>query len=697
MKRCYLLSLLLLATGCDLLLESQTIELEIFPVEVRVTAPAGVDVGGIPVTFSHSDRLTTNPQGRLRVNYQGARFGRLHIAVELPGGLQATGPVEQEFVLDHDAEGKPAAVRFIVAATSGAPPTTAPGTQAKYVVVVDSDCEGQDVEVDGDFLGTTDEDGYLEKNFMSSPGGVVRIVAKATGRCAEIACAFVLPEQGAILNVEPSCDAGQAGASPPPPAEPPPLPAADPDDDALAAANMPEGDAPLPDDQLDPAPEAVKPPPPPRKKRRRRRRSRSRRVVRTPPPDVEDDPFFDNDDPDESASAAPSALTRSAPPPSTPVRPPPLVGTDVADLEADAEEDDPLEVEAPPPPEPPRPEPPPSLEPVRQPVIAQRSSASSARDVDDDLPAGDDPIESPPPALPSVSPPPLAGTDDISDERTFNDDTSVAPPPPPQLEPVRPRDGRKATVTCDPAGLDLYVDGKLALRDCRRRSTVYLSPGVRKLTLSGPDCAETRPKFIEVGAKGRIPAIKILGQCRSDCLDGIRQQLARSAKLREGELACLKRATSAQADYIEAKLMLAHVYATQGQSKQAERVLTDALGTRQGRSDPELRVRLAELLGKRKELERASKEAEAAWRYRMKFRGTRAQREQWILNTLKLRAGFFEQLFYAQEEVVYYDKAISTYNDLERTARQSRNSTMAGYARTARERVKVQRRRLDGE
>ena len=270
-------------------------------------------------------------------------------------------------------------------------------------------------------------------------------------------------------------------------------------------------------------------------------------------------------------------------------------------------------------------------------------------------------------------------------------------PPPPAEQPYRPADGRPAPVTCAPEGRELYVDGRLALRECGPRKTVYLSPGVHKLTLRGGGCPETRASFVEVPAKGRIKPIEIRGECKSNCVDSIRSRLASDARLSESELTCLKRAGSGDRRYIEAKLMLAHVYAKQGQAQQAEQVLGEALKTRSGRSDPELRVRLAELLGKRKELERASKEAEAAWRYRMKFRGSRTQRERWILNTLKLRAGIFEQLFYAEEEVAYYTKAVATYTDLERTARQSQNTDMARYARAALSRVELQRRRLDGE
>ncbi len=631
----------LATSGCGQFFETETITLEIFPVEVKVAGPAGTHLAGIPVTFSHSDRLTTNGQGRLRVNYQGAAGGKLHIAVELPEGLVAQGPSEKEFVLGHDANGNPAAVRFVVPVTTqGAAPETSIDGQVKYVVVVDSDCEGQEVEVDGDPLGTTDEDGYLEKHFMRAPGGFARIVARAKGPCDQLVCGFALPSEGAILNVEPGC----AGADP---------------DTAGALAGAPP---PVPA-ELDLSEEKEPPPPPPAPRRRRRPRPAPReRVVIQPEPlqpsddEVSDRPLPGFDEEEGDAAPEPPPPTRVAridrrPAASTEreravVMPPSLGDPPPADLSA--------------------------------------SLAAAADSTDAPLPRDDDDFG-----------------DDFGDDFATDDPSDAVEAPvesaPPPDQPIRPANGRAATVSCEPPGLDLYVDGQLALRACGPKSTAYLAPGVRKLTLSGPECAETLPTFVEVPARGRIKPIKAAGACRSNCIDQVRSQAQSGRKLSESDLGCLKGVSASAAHYLEAKLLLAHVYTAQSQIRQAERVLSQALETRRGRSDPELRVRLAELLGRRKQLTEASQQAEAAWRYRMKFRGSRPQREKWILNTLKLRAGFFEQLFYAEEELGYFQKAMAIYTDLERTAEQSKNAEMMTYARDSRDRVQRQRQRLDGE
>ena len=779
------------AWGCDRLLETETIALEIFPVEVLITAPTGTNLGGIPVTFSDNDRLITNEQGRLRVNYQGAVGGALDIAVHLPDELRADSPARQTFTLQRSEEGKPAPIRFVVLVTSKAgPPTETPAEdQTRYVVVVDTDCPQQPVEVDGESLGSTDEDGYLEQHFLRDPGGYARIVAKSKGRCPQVVCSFVLPEAGAILKVEPGCNeaantartgiaagpnaaASAAGALA--------LNATDTTDrgsegrtggkvDAdsskkkrksrkkrkrsarkrrkrksakttkvAAADRQEEGAMPvaetaltlMPQDEAESAPVALEPDPPlfaPKKRqpsaritrapddperlaqRQRRARARERRLRAQEQRRARERQLRAQEERRAQERALQAEEERRA-------RERELRALRAEEERRDreralrAEEQRRAEAER-------------ERERLAQERRAQaererqlRASAAARPATDPVVPDLEDEdapirIESPPARAPAARP---ASADPRVPVSTLQSDRGLAPSAPaveataaasadstangaPLAEPVRPSDGRRARVSCTPPGLDLYVDGQLALRDCGERSVVYLSPGVRKLTLSGPECAETQPVFTEIGQRGSIKPIEVAGGCRSRCAESVRRALASTPKLDEGVLSCLKEVQAGQSNYLEARLLLAHVYARSGRPQQAERALAEALKTRRGRSDPELRARLAELLGRRGQLEEASGEAEAAWRYRMKFRGGRAARVQWILNTLKLRAGFFEQLFYAEEEVAFYDKAIATYNDLEKTARQSRNRNMVSYARAARDRVRVQRRRLDGE
>ena len=691
----------LLLFGCDRLLESETIALEIFPVEVRVTGPVGTNLDGIPVTFSRNDRLTTNAKGRLRVNYQGAAGGKLHIAIDVPERLKALGPMEREFDLGHTAEGQPAPVRFILPVKPVAKAKTPRPKQGdtKFVVVVDTDCEGQPVSVDGESLGVTDEDGYLEKSFVGTPGRRVQIVAESKGKCPKVQCGFSLRDGAGILNVEPGCGAESLRADGPPPLTPAPDPApAAMTAGALAASKL--AAAPATESPAKESPPSLSPLPPKRsktppaakkkskkEKKKRKIRRRAKRVVRaerSPPKrssskrstPKRSSPKRSTPNRSSSklvAAAAPDDLDDDDfewPPPSppTPARRPvrPAPASSATSVSATVEvvvppSPPPRRVAAPPPPreaEPSRESKPASrTEPAVQPALAAPSTARRA-----EIPPsgsvqrspasvttaarGDEPKR--PPAVPDDSPPlvPLS--------------KSNVRPAAAREEPIRPADGRRTTVSCEPAGLDLYVDGQLAARGCGVRSIAYLSPGVRKLTMSGAACRQTRPTFVEVPAKGRIEPIRVAGKCKSDCTQRVRQQLRASGRPASKDLACLRRFTARQPKYIEAKLMLAHVYTTQGDAERAEQVLTEALRTRRGRSDPELRVRLAELLGRRRRLRQASKQAEAAWRYRMKFRGTRAQRQRWILNTLKLRAGFFEQLFYSQEELNYYEQAIAT-------------------------------------
>ena len=711
-------ALLAAATGCEGLLESETVTLEIFPIEIRVSGPAGTDLGGIPVTFSHSDQLTTNEQGRLRVNYQGAAGGKLHIKVGVPNRLRAEGATEREFLLSHTPDGRPAGIRFVVPVLPRNPRSSPSAGQIRFVVVVDSDCEGQDVLVDGKYFGTTDEDGYLEKNFLRKPGGVARIVAKAKGRCGKITCRFPLGNKSAILNVDSGCDsdaAQVAAAVRPLPSSPIDPPARDRQTDKQTAAAKRRAATKEAAAKRKAATrrEAAK-----RKAAARREAEAERKAAARREAAKRKAAARREAEAERKAAARREVAKRKA----------------AARREAEAERKAAARREAA------------KRKAARREAIAKRraaerkaaeerrraqaeqresdrrnSSTASARLViEDDVSesnSGDAKRRS---RIVRRNEAPVARNERRSTALSGNDESPIeieAPPPAvaerrrsadasapiPAAAPAKPpaatlpTNGKPVQISCRPTGRDLFVDGELALRDCGAKNTVYLPPGVHKLTLNGAECAQTEPVFVEMPASGRAAPLTVDGPCRTRCVEMIRKHLGASRDLDADDLECLRTAGTRRPDYLEAKLMLAHVYTTQGKSQAAERVLNDALRTRRGRSDPELRVRLAELLGKRRELGRASKEAEAAWRYRMKFRGSRAEREEWILNTLKLRAGFFEQLFYAEEESKYFDKAISTYTDLERTARQSRNEPMTAYARAARERVKTQRRRLDGE
>jgi hypothetical protein len=275
------------------------------------------------------------------------------------------------------------------------------------------------------------------------------------------------------------------------------------------------------------------------------------------------------------------------------------------------------------------------------------------------------------------------------------------PPPPPPAETVtlpRPEGGREVPVSCRPEGLSLYVDGKLALERCTSGSTAWMVPGVRKLSVEGTAegrfCPRSKTQFAEIPPKGKIDPLVVSTDCQLACTDFVRDRIKQGQKPSDDDLRCLVEATERKEEFLEAKLLLAHVYQSRGALEEAEKVLQETTETRKGRSDPEVRARLAEILGRRKKLEQASEQAENAWRYRMKFRGAKEKREKWILTVLKLRAGFFEQLFYDKKDRSYFDRALKTYTDLETAAKQASDDRMARDARASKARLQTQEKQL---
>ncbi|MCB9647762.1 MAG: hypothetical protein H6730_14320 [Deltaproteobacteria bacterium] len=611
MRARYALPLLLAVVGCEQE-ATETIALEVFPIEVAVEAPEGVDVSGVAVKFNRQDERRTKANGKLRVGYQGAVESKLHVAVNLPADLWTPDPVEKEFVLLHGPDGKPQPIKFVVKAQRRDSDATA------YVVVVDTDCGPQAVSLGDEDLGNTDEDGYLSRRIRREPGGTLAVWVKKTSDCPELKCTFALPENGAILNVEPGCDGTTAPTPTPEPervAEAPPPP-------------PPPTPTPVREERRDPPPtriaqntrvervERVRTP---------RETPRTRLEVRTPDPEPEPDP---------------------EPPP-----PPPPPPREVRAM-----------VQEPPPP------PPPTI------VVPDRTPAPV--------------VEDPEPVV--VEPEPLARVEPQPAAR-------IEPPPP--VERTGPPEGsREVKVTCRPEGVSLYVDGKLALESCKASSTAWMLPGVRKLSVEGNVdgrfCPRSKTQFAEIPSKGRVEALTVSTDCQLACTDFVRDRIKQGQKPTNDEIQCLIELTERKDEFLEGKLLLAHVYQGRGTLDEAERVLMETTETRKGRSDPEVRARLAEILGRRKKLEQASEQAENAWRYRMKFRGSKEKREKWMLTVLKLRAGFFEQLFYDKKDRSYFDRALKTYSDMETAATQVGDVRMARDARASKARLQSQEKQL---
>ena len=286
--------------------------------------------------------------------------------------------------------------------------------------------------------------------------------------------------------------------------------------------------------------------------------------------------------------------------------------------------------------------------------------------------------------------------------------TSVAPEPPVDAPGSTDRPGssrnagsRKVRVSCRPLGLDLYVDGTRAVSDCSDASTAWIRPGVRKLVLKNPPgrniCPPSRPRFVEIPKGGRTtPEISVSTPCKTPCTQTVRAAL-RAGKASSADLACLSEIEPGHEDFLDARLLRAHAHVMQNELAEAERVLSTVIKTRRGRTDPEVRARLAEVLGRRKRLEEASREAETAWRYRMKFRGNRGRRETWTLNVLRLRAGLSEQLFYRDRNRAYFQRALQAYRELERSAARAGRNRMLQTAKGARVRLESQEAQLLGE
>ena len=177
----------------------QTIELEKYRVDVRLVGDRGLDLGGVVVRFNDQDQRRTRPDGALRVGYLGARESTLDIAIVLPSDLQSPQPTVRRFTLKHDAAGLPAPIRFELPveqkAKGGAP----------YVVVIETECEGQAVRIDGVDVGTTNREGYLSRRLFRHAGQKLTVAVEERGRCGGIACDIPLTSSNTIINIEGRC------------------------------------------------------------------------------------------------------------------------------------------------------------------------------------------------------------------------------------------------------------------------------------------------------------------------------------------------------------------------------------------------------------------------------------------------------------------------------------------------------------
>lgn len=645
-----------LALGCPER-TPQTIELEKYRVDVQLVGAKGLDLGGVVVRFNDQDQRRTRPDGTLRVGYLGARQSTLEIEVVLPSDLQSRHPTIRRFTLQHDPAGLPEPIRFEL------PVRRKSKGGAAYVVVIETGCEGQGVRVDGADIGATNREGYLSRRLFRHAGQRLTVTVEGRGTCEALACDIPLTTKNTIINIEGRCPSKHSG---PPPAgtvvrgDEPTRSAGDPPGvDAVARiraagqARRARGEA---DDPLRATVgnTSKRTLPDARRARRENHRNREESEMGT----------GQRKRGKENRRSEPALATRSASKPNDRARSSAAARTSprshgTRSSRKTGSEDDPRSV---------APEP-------NRPGWGDADDIEAAAERDRDGPQ-----------RPRTPPPKSAR----NGRRSPNDAT-----------PVRTPGSRKVRVACRPAGLDLYVDGALTVSDCSADSTAWIRPGVRKLVLKNPPgtnrCPASRPLFAEIPRGGRAsPEISVSTKCRRSCTETVRKAL-RAGRPSAEDLACLSDIGPEDEDFLDARLLRAHAHVMQKELADAERVLAALAETKRGRTDPEVHARLAEVLGRRKRLEEASREAETAWRYRMKFRGNRGRRETWTLNVLKLRAGFSEQLFYRDRSRAHFRRALENYRELERSATRAGRERLLQTAQASRARLESQEAQLLGE
>ena len=664
----------------------EAVELGKYRIEIRLMGDPELDLRGVVVRFNDRDQRKTGPDGTLRVGYLGAHQSPLDIAIMLPDNLQSPQPTKRRFTLKHDAAGRPEAIRFelpVEKKTDGGSP---------YVVVVESPCKDQAVLIDNVEVGRTNRDGYFSHRMARYVGQTLAVTLEARNQCARLECRIPLTENNALISIEGKCpdntDLRAAGRAPGPArversepavvrsAPPPPKPAVA----ALAGRDSQVGDAaPVP---TEPRPEVERSSA--KRTRKARRPRRTPRKTKRSSSVRREAPSPERDETEEDEWLAVRRSSQKTVRATAPFAPPPLRDTGTKRKPAFSERE--LESEAAEP----------SLDeraaPTRRRTLPTLSGADATDRGRAAEPPGDDDLR------------PTPGSNILG---IIEDDPREAPAvptavetPTPRRVPHRLKGSRRVEVTCRPTGLDLYVDDVLAVADCST-SVAWIQPGVRKLVLRSPPgpnlCPPSRPRFVDIAKIRRAtPKVVVETDCQRSCTETVRTALRNRLPSAE-ELSCLSDIKPRDEEFLDARLLRAHAHIVAEELAQAERVLSAAVRTRRGQTDPEVHARLAEVLGRRKQLEEASREAEKAWRFRMKFRGNRDQRETWILSVLKLRAGFFEQLFYRDRDRADYERAVKTYRTLEHSATRASKDRLLQVARASRTRLESQEAQLLGE
>lgn len=666
------------------------------PVDVVVTSLERLPVEGIMVSFNGQGAQTTDASGKVAVRYRGEPGHRLTVAVHLPPHLQASSP-KKTFTLTQ-ADGKPRAIRFevevqrkpIVAAKT-AKPEESPG----YDVVVDNGCAKQEVEINGQVVGKTEEDGYFVMTLRDPPGTPVVVKAKPTDTCLEIVCAFTLPKEIQELAVEDGCAAptrqmlaraqavqkSEISARKVEVAEPEPIkptrvepvmvanrvalqpkkavlsPEAKAKREALArelaekrAQEKAEREAKaqaLAEKRAQEKAERAE-----RLAREKTEREAARQAAREAKAQAKAEREAKRKA-EREAKAQALAEKREREREAREARAQALAekrAREKAEREAKARERAEQKAKA--------------REEREAKLRAQREAAAAAK----------------------------AEREREKAERKARAEAAREEAARAEKEAMS-RPGREVRVQCSPAGSTLLVDGKVAIRGCGRSSKAKMEPGLRKLTLQPDDSGgcPNKTSFVEIPSRGRVKRVKISTDCKLSCTTKVRKRLkSSSVNLTSNELRCLREVRHESKEFLDAKLLLAHVYQRQGRLKVAQELLSEVVGTRKGSVDPEVLARLAEVMGKSKQYESAARYADKAWGYRMKFRGTSGRRTRWQLNVLKLRGGFREQLFYRTGGKVHYDRAIEIYGQMERNAKSAAQGRMINEARAAIGRLKSQ-------
>lgn len=234
---------------------SDPISLESFTILVQLKSDtAGVDLSGVPVSFGSQEkgRFVTDARGQRGVTYRGAVGSRLRVRVQLPPRLVSSQATDRQLLLATDAEGHPQPVRFVLNVRPAAQPAPAAEELRRYVLAAETGCAKQRILLDGELLGQTASDGYVELVFKRAPAKV-QLLAEATERCPALSCEFELADKTII-----PFDARCAKPAPAEAAAPEPAPAPEP----TAAARE--------------APPPPKPEPAPRTKSRTARRAASK-------------------------------------------------------------------------------------------------------------------------------------------------------------------------------------------------------------------------------------------------------------------------------------------------------------------------------------------------------------------------------------------------------------------------------------